>query len=71
MRLLNTRLGRNDKKFNAEAWIKETVNDDNGFFRCLYWIVLLLVMILSLAIFSDVKGGDMDLYLKAMRINNG
>ena len=50
--------------------IKETVNDDKGFFRCLYWIVLLLVMILSLAIFSDVKGGDMDLYLKAMRINN-
>jgi|TARA_R100000501_G_C2510768_1_gene42453 hypothetical protein len=47
------------------------VNDDKGFFRCLYWIVLLLVMILSLAIFSDVKGGDMDLYLKAMRINNG
>jgi len=71
MRLLNTRLGRNDKKFNAEAWIKETVNDDKGFFRCLYWIVLLLVMMLSLAIFSDVKGGDMDLYLKAQRINSG
>ena len=46
-------------------------DDDNDFFRCLYWIVLLLVMILSLAIFSDVKGGDMDLYLKAQRINNG
>jgi len=28
-------------------------------------------MIIALAIFSDVKGGDMDLYLKAMRINNG
>ena len=71
MRLLNTRLGRNDKKFNAEAWIKETVNDDKGFFRCLYWIVLLLVMILALAIFTDLNGGDMDMYLKAQRINNG
>jgi len=71
MRLLNTRLGRNDKKFNAEAWIKETVNDDRGFFRCLYWIVLLLVMILALAIFTDLNGGDMDMYLKAQRINNG
>ena len=46
-------------------------DDDNDFFRCLYWVVLLLVMILALAIFSDVKGGDMDLYLKAQRINNG
>jgi len=71
MRLLNTRLGRNDKKFNAEAWIKETVNDDKGFFRCLYWIVLLLVMILALAIFTDLNGRDMDMYLKAQRINNG
>ena len=71
MRLLNTRLGRNDKKFNAEAWIKETVNDDRGFFRCLYWIVLLLVMILALAIFTDLNGRDMDMYLKAQRINNG
>jgi len=64
-------LGRNDKKFNAEAWIKETVNDDKGFFRCLYWIVLLLVMILALAIFTDLNGRDMDMYLKAQRINNG
>ena len=71
MRLLNTRLGRNDKKFNAEAWIKETVNDDKGFFRCLYWVVLLLVMILALAIFTDLNGRDMDMYLKAQRINNG
>jgi len=47
------------------------LKDDNSFFRCLYWIVLLLIMMLALAIFSDVKGGDMDLYLKAQRINNG
>ena len=46
-------------------------DDDNDFFRCLYWIVLLLVMILALAIFTDLNGEDMDMYLKAQRINNG
>ena len=71
MRLLNTRLGRNDRKFNAEAWIEEAVNDDNGFFRCLYWVVLLLAMILLLAITTDLKAEEMSMYLKAMRINNG
>ena len=47
---------------------KDYVND---FFRCLYWVVLLLVMILALAIFTDLNGEDMDMYLKAQRINNG
>jgi hypothetical protein len=47
------------------------VNDDNGFFRCLYWVVLLLAMILLLAITTDLKAEEMSMYLKAMRINNG
>jgi len=47
------------------------LKDDNSFFICLYWVVLLLVMILVLAIFTDLNGGDMDMYLKAQRINNG
>jgi len=44
---------------------------DEQFFYGLYWIVLLLVMILTLVISVDVMGGDMDMYYKAMRINNG
>jgi len=44
--------------------------NDKDFFRCLYWIVILLVMILFLAIFTNVQGGE-SLYFKAMRINNG
>ena len=71
MRLLNTRLGRNDKKFNAEAWIKETVNDDKGFFRYLYWVVLFCIMMIVLSMSVDIRGGDMDIYTKAQRINNG
>ena len=47
------------------------LKDDNSFFICLYWVVLLLVMILVLAIFTYLNGGDMDMYLKAQRINNG
>ena len=41
------------------------------FFRYLYWFVLVGVMIIALAIFTEINGGDMDMYLKAMRINNG
>ena len=69
MRLLNTRLGRNDKKFNAEARIKETIVKD--FFRGLYWVVFLLVLIIIVGILGQLNGGDMNMYLKAMRINNG
>ena len=54
------------------AEIKETMRlRDKHFFYGLYWIVLLLVMILTLVISVDVMGGDMDMYYKAMRINNG
>ena len=45
--------------------------NDKEFFRFLYWLVLLGVMMIALAIFTEIKGGDMDIYLKAMRINNG
>ena len=44
---------------------------DEQYFYGLYWIVLLLVMILALTISVDIRGGDMDMYYKAMRINNG
>jgi len=71
MRLLNTRLGRNDKKFNAEAWTEEALINDKDFFRCLYWFVLVGIMMIALAIFTEVNGGEMDIYLKAQRINNG
>ena len=41
------------------------------FFRYLYWFVLVGVMIIALAIFTEINGGDMDMNLKAQRINNG
>jgi len=47
------------------------MTSDKNFFRCLYWTVILLVMILALAIFTDIQAKDMKIYLQAMRINNG
>ena len=44
---------------------------DNAFFRCLYWIVLFCIMMIVLSTSADIRGGDMDMYMKAQRINNG
>ena len=41
------------------------------FFRELYWVVFLLILILAVGIIGQLNGGDMDMYLKAQRINNG
>ena len=41
------------------------------FFRGLYWVVFLLVMVIVVGVLGQLNGGDMDIYLKAMRINNG
>jgi len=41
------------------------------FFRGLYWVVFLLIMIIVVGVLGQLNGGDMDMYLKAMRINSG
>ena len=41
------------------------------FFRGLYWVVFLLVMVIVVGVLGQLNGGDMDMYLKAMRINSG
>ena len=41
------------------------------FFRGLYWVVFLLIMVIVVGVLGQLNGGDMDMYLKAMRINNG
>jgi len=41
------------------------------FFRELYWVVFLLIMVIIVGVLGQLNGGDMDMYLKAMRINNG
>ena len=41
------------------------------FFRGLYWVVFLLILIIIVGILGQLNGGDMNMYLKAMRINNG
>jgi len=41
------------------------------FFRGLSWVVFLLILIVIIGVLGQLNGGDMDMYLKAMRINNG
>ena len=41
------------------------------FFRGLSWVVFLLILIVIVGVLGQLNGGDMDIYLKAMRINNG
>ena len=41
------------------------------FFRDLSWVVFLLILIVIVGVLGTLNGGDMDMYLKAMRINNG
>ena len=41
------------------------------FFRGLYWVVFLLVLIIIVGVLGQLNGGDMDISLKAQRINNG
>jgi hypothetical protein len=41
------------------------------FFRGLYWVVFLLILIIVVGVLGQLNGGDMGMYLKAMRINNG
>ena len=41
------------------------------FFKGLYWVVFLLILIIVVGVLGQLNGGDMDMYLKAMRINNG
>ena len=41
------------------------------FFKGLYWVVFLLILIIVVGVLGQLNGKDMDIYLKAMRINNG
>ena len=41
------------------------------FFKGLSWVVFLLILIVIVGVLGQLNGGDMDMYLKAMRINNG
>ena len=40
-------------------------------FRGLYGVVFLLILIIIVGVLGQPNGKDMDIYLKAMRINNG
>ena len=41
------------------------------FFRGLSWVVFMLILIVIVGVLGTLNGGDMDMYLKAQRINNG
>ena len=41
------------------------------FFRGLYWVIFILILIIIVGVLGQLNGGDMDMYLKALRINNG
>ena len=41
------------------------------FFRGIYWVVFLLILIIIVGVLGQLNGGEMDIYLKAQRINNG
>ena len=45
--------------------------NDEDFFKRLSWVVFLLILIVIVGVLGQLNGGDMDIYLKAMRINNG
>jgi len=45
--------------------------NDKDFFKGLSWVVFLLVLIVIIGVLGQLNGGDMDMYLKAQRINNG
>ena len=41
------------------------------FFKGLSWVVFLLILIVIVGVLGTLNGADIDMYLKAMRINNG
>ena len=45
--------------------------NDEDFFKRLSWVVFLLILIVIVGVLGQLNGGDMDIYLKAQRINNG
>ena len=45
--------------------------NDEDFFKGLSWVVFLLILIVIVGVLGQLNGGDMDMYLKAMRINSG
>ena len=45
--------------------------NDEDFFKRLSWVVFLLILIVIVGVLGQLNGGDMDMYLKAQRINNG
>ena len=45
--------------------------NDEDFFKRLSWVVFLLILIVIIGVLGQLNGRDMDMYLKAMRINNG
>ena len=45
--------------------------NDRDFFKGLSWVVFLLILIVIIGVLGQLNGRDMDMYLKAMRINNG
>ena len=45
--------------------------NDKDFFKGLSWVGFLLILIVIIGVLGQLNGRDMDMYLKAMRINNG
>ena len=45
--------------------------NDEDFFKRLSWVVFLLILIVIIGVLGQLNGGDMDMYLKAQRINSG
>ena len=45
--------------------------NDKDFFKGLSWVVFLLILMVIIGVLGQLNGRDMDMYLKAMRINNG
>ena len=41
------------------------------FFKRLCWVVFVLILIIIIGVLGQLNGRDMDMYLKAMRINSG
>ena len=60
-----------DKKETEDKMLLLQNTTMKDFFRELYWVVFLLILILAVGIIGQLNGGDMDMYLKAQRINNG
>ena len=41
------------------------------FCKGLCWVVFMLILIIIIGVLGQLNSGDMDMYIKAQRINNG